>query len=57
MIARPEIGVDQRSARAELLGGAMDRFARVNSSVYRIQKEWSRGVCLVHGAFRVICSG
>lgn len=29
------------------------RLARANATVRRIQKEWSRGVCLLHGIFRL----
>ncbi|MEO6597411.1 MAG: trypsin-like peptidase domain-containing protein, partial [Planctomycetota bacterium] len=29
------------------------KLARANASVMRIQKEWSRGVCLLHGIFRL----
>jgi serine protease Do len=29
------------------------RLVRTNASIRRIQKEWSRGVCLLHGVFRL----
>ena len=51
MVTRAEL--DELRAQQVRQQEAMERYARVNSSVYRIQKEWSRGVCLVHGAFRV----
>ncbi len=31
----------------------LDRLASVNDTVRRIQREWSRGVCLFHGVFRL----
>lgn len=33
--------------------GALAELARANAIVWRIQKEWSRGVCLLHGVFRL----
>lgn len=32
---------------------ALTRLARANATVRRIQQEWSRGVCLMHGVFRL----
>lgn len=39
----------QQLAHQESIG----RMARANAVVRRIQQEWSRGVCLMHGVFRI----
>jgi S1-C subfamily serine protease len=51
MVTQPELEeLREQQARQQ---EALERMARVNRSVLRIQKEWSRGVCLLHGIFRV----
>ncbi len=39
---------EQRRHKEEL-----ERLAQANETVRRIQREWSRGVCLLHGVFRL----
>ena len=39
----------QQEAQAQLL----EQLARANAAVRRIQRDWTRGVCLLYGAFRL----
>jgi serine protease Do len=43
-----ELRKAQRAQQEELA-----RLARANATLRQIQREWSRGVCLLHGAFRL----
>lgn len=51
MVTRTELDDlrKQQLAQQESIG----RMARANAVVRRIQQEWSRGVCLMHGVFRI----
>ncbi len=43
-----QLRLDQKKQQEDLA-----LLARANATVRRIQKEWSRGVCLLHGVFRL----
>ncbi|MBL8726949.1 MAG: trypsin-like peptidase domain-containing protein [Planctomycetes bacterium] len=45
--------LDQLRAEQQKQQEALAQLARANAIVSRVQKEWSRGVCLLHGVFRV----
>ncbi len=50
-VTRAEIA--QLRAEQDKQQAALTELARANAIVSRIQKEWSRGVCLLHGVFRL----
>lgn len=50
-VTRAEL--DAVRADAKKQHEAVQRLAQANANVRRIQQEWSRGVCLIHGIFRV----
>jgi S1-C subfamily serine protease len=45
--------LDQLRAQQQKQENALTQLAQANAIVSRIQKEWSRGVCLLHGVFRL----
>lgn len=51
MVTQAELDELRRMQRQQT--AVLDELSRANAAVRRIQREWSRGVCLVHGVFGV----
>src|SRR5690606_38432444 len=48
MVLKAEIDAIRAEYQAEI-----KRLAQPNAVIHRVQKEWSRGVCLIHGIYRM----